>query len=100
MVSNKQYEELKDFYDKEIERLKTGSDYWRDRYIECVRHANEVDIYKSILAKQGILGEPNKYSDETFVFEGRIYRPTRYNLVNEPGRSIELIVDFVMVKED
>jgi hypothetical protein len=100
MVSNKQYEELKDYYYKEIERLMKDRDHWCDKFYDCVGRADKVDIYKSILAKQGILGEPNKYSDETFVFEGRIYRPTRYNLVNEPGRSIELTVDFVMVKED
>ena len=98
------YSEMVDFYEKRIESLERDVNYWRDRYIEIindhVKHASEADIYKSILVKQGILGEQNRYSDETFMFEGKIYRPVSYHLTMEPDRDVELGVDFVRVREE
>lgn len=104
MVSNKHYEEMIEFYDKETERLIKDRDYFRDMWhtstIDHLRRANEADVYKSILVKHGILGEPNKHSDETFVFEGKIYKPISYHLTREVGCQVELTVDFVRVKEE
>lgn len=77
---------------------------WRDKYIKSIidrtKRASEADVYKSILVKQGILGESNRYSDETFMFEGKIYRPRSYNLTMEPDRDVELTVDFVRAREE
>lgn len=104
MVSNKRYEEQADFYDKRIESLERDINYWRDKYFNTVtdhaRRASEADVYKSILVKQGILGESNGYTDETFMFEGKIYRPISYQLNMEPDRDVGLMVDFVRVKEE
>ena len=101
MVSNKRYEEQADFYDKRIESLERDINYWRDKYFNTVtdhaRRASEADVYKSILVKQGVLGEQSTYTDETFMFEGKIYKPISYHLDLEPDRGVALTVDFVSV---
>lgn len=103
MVSNKRHEEQANWYYKEIERIKKDRDYWRELYCKTatdnVRRSSEADVYKSILVKHGILGEPNKHSDETFMFEGNIYKPISYHLTREVGSQVELTVDFIRVKE-
>lgn len=99
MVTNKRYEELANFYDREIDRITKDRDYWRDKFLQSAVHAAEVDVYKSILAKQGILGEPNTYSDKVFVFEGKIYRPTSHCLNMGLGCNTSLSVEFVRLEE-
>lgn len=104
MVSNKRYEEQANFYDQELERIEKDRDYWRKKYydvlIDCTKRTGEADIYKSILVKQGILDEPRRYSDELFMFEGKIYRPISFSLTMEPERNAELTVDFIRVREE
>ena len=104
MVSNKRYEELADFYEKRLELLERDAEYWRDKFYETinksVKGASEADIYKSILVKQGVLGEQSTYTDETFMFEGKIYKPISYHLTMEPDCGVALTVDFVRVREE
>ena len=99
MVSNKRYEDMKNFYDEEIKRINKHADYWRDRYLELHERKHRTDIYEAILAKQGILGEECKHTDKVFVFEGRAYELKEYHLESALGWNRELTVTFKEVVE-
>lgn len=97
MVSNKRYEEMTEFYDKQLDRVTKDRDYWREQYYKKCLLNDKAEIYEAILTKQGILGESSEHTDKTFVFEGKIYRPIEFTLSCEPGRASTLSVDFVEV---
>ena len=97
MVSNKHYDEMVEFYDKEIERLITERNRWRELYCDALKSANKIEFYEAILAKQGILGESSGHTDKIFVFEGKVYKPIEFDMHRSPGRASALDVEFVEV---
>jgi hypothetical protein len=94
MVSNKRYNEMADYYEKEVESLRRAAEDWRNRYFDAVSFKNKAETYEAILAKQGILGESSDHTDKVFVFEGKAYSPTSYALTHDMGQKRCLSVEF------
>lgn len=98
----KKYEKMKDSYHNSTNALRRGLEHYRDDYTREV-HARaflegKVKTLETVLSK--FLGENNNSTDSIFIFEGRCYRPTDFQLNREEHQLDNLRVDFIHVPID
>lgn len=98
----KKYEDMKEHYEKRVKELYDQKEHYHDKYIHevCAKSAKEgkVKTLETVLSK--FLGENNNSTDSIFIFEGRCYRPTDFQLNREEHRLDTLSVDFIHVPID
>lgn len=90
---------MRKFYEHEIERLNRDILYHRDRVLlgaskEGV-YIEKLKLYEKLLSK--FMDERKNTTDEIFIFEGKTYMPTSFDLSREPHRADTLSVEFVDV---
>ena len=114
------YNDMKEFYDKRIVELTEERDHYRERYIQQCREYREferrqigkhnkvldnyhaalgkIEMYKEFLNR--LYGEHSLTTDTMFIFEGKQYRPTEFDLHREKGEPDRLTVEFVAIPMD